>query len=341
MRGVDPGIRGEIRTPSQADAFEWFATRQTGHVARRQLLAAGVDRKRIDRRIGNGFLLPVHRGVYLVAHRASSPHGRKYAAVLTCGPGALISHRSAASVHGFLSYPATGVVWVTTTSERSARRGVRVVRTRALEPDDVTFANWLPVTSPARTLLDLAGLEDAETLEHAVASAQARRRVRVEDLWEQLARGSGRRGAKALRALLNRHAPPADVRSRAERLMLRLIRRCGLPEPLVNEKLGRWRPDFYWPEHGVAAEYDSYEFHTDIGAFRRDREKSNDLQLQGIMVLRFTWHELTRAPRELEARLRQALGRVSKGPSQISGHRDIPGARPQRENASYEWFNED
>jgi very-short-patch-repair endonuclease len=89
--------------------------------------------------------------------------------------------------------------------------------------------------------------------------------------------------------------------------MLRLIRRSGLPEPRVNVKLGRWRPDFYWPEHRVAAEFDSYEFHTDLGAFRRDREKSNDLQLRGVVVLRFTWHELTREPQAVVARLRRAL----------------------------------
>jgi len=172
----------------------------------------------------------------------------------------------------------------------------------------MTSEGWLPLTSPARTLLDLAGVEGPETLEESVAAAQVRRLVMEEDLWEQVARGNGRRGTKALRRLLERHAPPADVRSRAERLMLRLIRQAGLPEPKVNVKVGRWRPDFFWPEHRVAAEFDSYEFHTDIGAFRRDRQKSNELQLRGILVLRFTWLELTRTPTILETRLRQALG---------------------------------
>ena len=263
----------------------------------------------IGRRLRNGLLLPVHKGVYLVAHRAPGEWDREVAAVLACGPGALLSHRSAARVHGILSYPANATIWVTTTTSRGeGLRGIRVVRTRTLEPEDVTFCGWLPLTSPARTLLDVAGLEDEETLEEAVAKAQVRRLVRKEDLWEQLARGSGRRGARALRQLLERFAPPADVRSKAERMMLRLIRRSGLPEPKANHWIGRWRPDFYWPQHRVAAEFDSYEFHTDIGAFRRDREKSNELQLRGIMVLRFTWHELTRQPAALESRLREALG---------------------------------
>jgi very-short-patch-repair endonuclease len=182
------------------------------------------------------------------------------------------------------------------------------VRTRALDPAEVRFVGWLPLTSPGRTLLDLAGVEDDETLEEAVAAAQVRRLVREEELWAQLARSNGRRGAKALRGLLDRLAPPAATRSKAERLLLRLIRRAGLPEPLVNAKVGRWWPDFYWPQHGVVAEFDSTGFHQDIGAFRRDREKSNELQLMGIIVLRFTWHALTREPGRLEARLRQALG---------------------------------
>jgi very-short-patch-repair endonuclease len=251
----------------------------------------------------------VHRGTYKVAHRAGARFGNEFAAVLACGPGALVGHRSAASIYGALSYPAAGDVWLTTTAERGAgTRGVRVTVTRVLEPRDVWFHGWLPLTSPARTLLDLAGVVDDERLEEAVAKMQVRRLVREGDLRDQLARSAGRRGARALRKLVERYAPAAATRSKAERLMLRLIRRAGLPEPLVNAQLGRWYPDFYWPQQRVVAEFDSYEFHTDVRAFRQDREKSNDLQLMGLKVLRFTWDELTNRPAALEARLRQALG---------------------------------
>ena len=89
--------------------------------------------------------------------------------------------------------------------------------------------------------------------------------------------------------------------------MLRLIRRAGLPEPLVNARLGRWRPDFLWSAYRVVAEFDSRAFHSDIRSFRRDREKSNELQLAGFTVLRFTWYELTRTPELLVARIREAL----------------------------------
>jgi very-short-patch-repair endonuclease len=293
-------------------AIEWFATRQGGRVARRQLLAAGMPAGAIGRRVRGGLLLPVHPGVYQVAHRAPADWGREFGAVLACGPGALVSHRSAARVHGLLPYPANAAIWVTTTTPRgSSLRGVRTVRTRVLEPPDLAFEGWLPVTSPARTLLEIAGVEDLETLEAAVAAAQIGRLVKESGLWAQLERGRGRPGAAALRTLMERIAPPAATRSKAERMMLRLIREAGLPEPLVNAKLGRFRPDFHWPEHRVAAEFDSSAFHQDIGAFRRDREKSNELQLRGILVLRFTWYELTRTPEALLARLRQALSRAA------------------------------
>ena len=213
-----------------------------------------------------------------------------------------------------LSYPAIGGVWMISTTGRGIDlQGVRVQRTRRMAPDDVRFQGWLPLTSPARTLLDLGGIVEPDSLEEAVAAAQAKRLVREADLWEQVFDSRGCRGAAALRELMERHRPPANVLSKTERLMLRLIRDAGLPEPLVNERLGRWRPDFWWPEHKVVAEYDSSAFHTDIRSFRRDREKSNELQLMGITILRFTWHELTRSPDVLVARIREALARRLRG----------------------------
>jgi very-short-patch-repair endonuclease len=161
-------------------------------------------------------------------------------------------------------------------------------------------------------LLDVAGVAGRDQLEEAVAAAQEGRLVREPDLWVQLERSRGCRGAAALRGLLEPHRTPAHVRSKAEQLMLRHIRDAGLAEALVNERLGRWRPDFLWHAERVVAEFDSSAFHTDIRSFRRDREKGNELQLEGFLVLRFTWHELTRTPELLVARIRDALARGSR-----------------------------
>jgi very-short-patch-repair endonuclease len=303
-------MRGEVTNPRCEAVFSWFATRQAGNVARRQLLAAGVPRGILDRRLASGYLLPAHQGVYRVAHLAPCPLAKEFAAALACGPGPLVSHRSAAMAYELLEYPVRGVVWLVSTGRRGdGVRGVRVQQTRRMPPEDVGFLGWLPLTSPARTLLDLGAVVEPGRLETAVARAQARSLVTEAALWEQLLRSRGCRGAAALRELLERHRPPANALSEAEGMILQLIRGAGLPEPLVNARLGRWRPDFWWPQHLVVAEYDSAAFHTDIRSFRRDREKSNELQLSGITVLRFTWHELTRTPEALTAKLRQALSR--------------------------------
>ena len=145
-------MRGEVGNPRGTTWFSWFATRQAGHVARRQLLAAGIERGLIDRRLASGYLIPIQRGVYRIAHQAPIRLEREFAAVLRCGPGALVAHRSAAHVYEFLSYPTAGEVWITNTSGRGATAaGVRVHRTRVLEPRDVF--TWLTSSSglPARS----------------------------------------------------------------------------------------------------------------------------------------------------------------------------------------------
>jgi very-short-patch-repair endonuclease len=233
--------------------------------------------------------------------------GREVEVCLACGPGALIGHRSAAAAYGFLSYPAAANVWVTVTTARGKELdGIIVRRTRCLDPADVGFIGWLPVTSPARTLIDLAGVVEEDRLEQAVAEA-LQGSVTTDGLRQQLARSNGRRGAKALRALLDRQSAPAHTKSDAELRMLSLLRRSGLPEPEVNVWVGGYLVDSHWPDQRVVAEFDGYAFHSDFRSFRRDRERSNTLQLMGITVLRFTWHDLTKRPSALVARLRRVL----------------------------------
>jgi very-short-patch-repair endonuclease len=313
MRGADRGcgvvcgIRTPAAKPLADEAIVWFATRQHGRVARRQLLAAGVHRDAVARRVRSGLLLPGARGIYRVAHAPPTRFGKEMEASLACGPGALIGHRSATAIYGFLPYPAAANVWVTVTKARGTGfDGIILRRTGCLDPAEVRLIGWLPLTSPARTLVDLAGVVEEERLEQAVAAA-LQRSVTMPELRRQLARSNGRRGAKALRRLLDGKAAPAHTKSEAELRMLSLVRRSGLPEPEVNVWVGRYLVDFYWPDHDLVAEFDGYAFHSDFRSFRRDRERSNTLQLMGITVLRFTWHDLTRRPSALIARLRRGL----------------------------------
>ena len=288
----------------------WLADRQRWTVARWQLLERGVPAHAIDMRVRRGLLIPLFRGVYIVGHRGPVPLQREAGAVLVYRHGVAISHRSAAAMMELLPYPARADVWLTV-ARRSVepRSGLRVRCVARLDPRDVRRLEGLPVTSPARTLVDLAAVVDAEQLERAAAAAlRADRWVTEGELSEQLERDRGRRGAGRLRALLERDAEPAHSKSDAERLLVRIVREAELPEPRTNVYIGPYEVDLAWPERRVVAEYDSWEFHSDRQSFRRDRERTNWLQLQGYVVLRFTWHDVTRGRRALKARLKQALG---------------------------------
>jgi very-short-patch-repair endonuclease len=244
------------------------------------------------------------------------------AAVLACGHGAVVSHRSAAALYKVLPYPARGDVWITTPSAAGGQRpGIRLRRTRRLHRLDVSELDGLPITSLSRTILDLAAIVEKAQLEQAVAQVLvgtkagmtgARRRVTVADLREGLARNPGRRGALRLRTLLERTAGPALTESEAERLFLRIVRCDGLPEPQTQGRIGPYRVDFLWPDQRVVAEIDGFTFHSHGAAFQRDRARTNDLQLRGYTVLRFTWADLTRRANHVAARVRDALARAEQ-----------------------------
>jgi very-short-patch-repair endonuclease len=285
-----------------------FADRQQGSVSARQLRAAGIGRDAIGRRVRKRLLRPIHRGVYLVGHTAAAPYAEEMAAALACGDHAVVSHRSAAAMWGFLSYPAKGDVWITVADGTDrCRPGIRIHRTRRLGPADIRRIEGVPVTSPDRTVLDIAAVVDEARLEAAVAEAHVRKLVSDASLRRQLSRDRGRPGCGAVGALLERAGEPAHTKRKAERLLLRLVRRAGLPEPRANARVGPYEVDLLWREQRVVVEFDSIRFHTNRRAFKRDRDRTNDLQLRGYVVLRITWVHLTREWSATEARIRQAL----------------------------------
>ena len=212
-------------------------------------------------------------------------------------------------MHELLPYPAIGDVWISDpTGHSQSRSGIRVHRTRTLRAGDAGHMDGVPITGPARTLLDIAPVVESYRLEAALAEARVLKLVTEADIHEQLRRNPGRRGTRRLRRLLESEMGPAYTRSEAERRMLALIRSMGLPEPEVNGRVGQYTVDFLWRERKLAAEYDSWEFHSHPRAFKRDREKTNELQLMGLAVLRFTGYHLTRGRRAFRSRLRQAIG---------------------------------
>lgn len=272
------------------------AAPQHGILTRCQLLELGLDVDAIDYRLRVGRLLRVHRGVYAVGHRPPSPLAPAMAAVLACGPAGALSHRSAAALWGIDSRWRSPIDVSASTERR--HRGVRVHRTRTLTRRDVTVHYGIPVTTVARTLLDLAGVLDEKALARAVNEAQLKCRLRLEDLAALIARSPGRTTSR-LRTFVDRDEAP--TRSAFEDAFLSFVDRYGLPRPLVNEDVAGYEVDALWPEHKLVVELDSRAYHDSEQPFERDRNKDADMLTAGYSVLRVTWRRLEDAP-ALEAR---------------------------------------
>ncbi len=241
-----------------------------------------------------------------MGHSVPVDLAREQGAVLACGQSAVLSHLSAAHVWR-LPIQRGSQVELTVAGRDVRHRNLRIHPVPVLHHRDVRRHKGLPLTAPARTLLDIAALVSQPRLEQAVAEAMARRIVSITALREALARTPRRHGAKALRELLDRKAPPAWTRSKAERLMLALVRRHGLPEPATNVQLQHWNVDFLWREQGLVVEVDSYGFHSSSAAWERDHVKEGDLDDSGLRVRRVTYRQLLDEPERVAGRLKRWL----------------------------------
>jgi very-short-patch-repair endonuclease len=310
-RELDEGRGGRVEcgvSDESADRLiARIAARQNGVVSRTQLLAAGVAASSIDRRLRAGRLHPVHRGVYLVGHVAMPDGAPEMAAVLAYGRGAVISHHTATFWWQFLPHPAEQrPIDITVAGRHPGRRSdIRVHRVASLARRDFWIRDSVPITTPARTLLDLAAVASADELDRAFAEAQVLRLVDARGLEDQIARNLGRRGLCALRRLID--DGPGPTRNEAERRLLRLVRDAGLPEPRVNTRIGRYEVDFLWPEHRLAVEIDGFAAHGNRRAFERDRNRDAALAAAGYTVLRITWRQLVGRPEAVVARIAAAL----------------------------------
>ena len=279
-----------------------LADRQWGLVTRRQLLAAGLGPGAVDRRVGAARLLPIHRGVYALGHRQVRPEAHRLAAVLACGAGAVLSC-AAAGAHWELRRSAATLVDVTAATQRR-RPGIRVHRQR-LCPDEITVHRGIPVTSPARTLLDLAATLPRRSVERALDQAEVLRLFDLAALRRLAERHAGRPGAPLLAALLREHAAGSTLtRSELEEAFLGLCDRAALPRPTVNGRLHGYEADFAWAD--LVVEVDGFAFHRTRRAFERDRARDAVLAAAGVRTLRFTAEQVERRPGEVLAALRGA-----------------------------------
>lgn len=285
------------------------ANRQGGVVTRAQLRALGLKASAIDRRARAGRLHPIHRGVYSVGHRVVGVEGRRWAAVLGCGDGAALSHASAAAAWDLRS-SASGTIDVSVgPGGRAQQPRIRLHRRAALPQDERTRLAGLPITTPARTLLDVAatGLR-GRPLEAALDRAELLRVLDFAELRRLLARYPGRPGTPALIASLSRYvAGPVNTRSVLEETILELCDAHALPRPRVNTVVEGRERDFCWPHARLVVEADSYTWHRSPTAFNDDRERDVTLTLAGWRVLRVTWEQVTRRRGYVADALLQAL----------------------------------
>jgi predicted transcriptional regulator of viral defense system len=290
------------------------AARQHGVATRAQLLEAGVSLHVVDARVRRGRLLRVHQATYRVASQEPTIRTLAMAAVLaTAGPErahVAISHVGAAVLWGFPGWDPPQCLDVSGTAPRRVP-GVSVHRV-ALCDDEVTTVHGIHVTTPERTVLDLAGTGTARQVEQALAAAERGARHRRMQIVALLQRRPHHPGSGKLRALLAHLAAsgraPLFLRSRAEELALDLCDRAGLPTPRANERIAEYEVDFVWPEQHVIVEVDGYEFHGSRKAFHGDRDRDCALATAGYHVLRFTWRQLTEKPTTCLAAICIALG---------------------------------
>jgi very-short-patch-repair endonuclease len=282
---------------------------QQGIVTHRQLLDLGLSATAIQYRVEIGRLHRLYRGVYAVGHRPLSPYALALAAVLACGSGAALSHGSAATLWGIdkeWRYP----LEVTARSARDRPGRLRTHRSKTLMARDITDHFGVPVTTPARTLLDNAPRLTDSALARAVNELRLERYLWLADISELLGRHPPTRATKRLRTHLA-HPERAPSRSDFERAFPAFAERYGLPEWRLNTYVAGHEADIFFPAHKLVLELDGYETHGTREQFERDRDRDADLLAGGIATVRLTWERFTLTPAREAARLHAIIKRRS------------------------------
>jgi len=229
------------------------------------------------------------------------------AAVLACGPGAVLSHRAAAALWGIRA-TARSAIDVTAARGNRQRPGITVHRVRRLGEEDCTRHDRIPVTTIPRTLLDLAEVVRPRELERAFEEAERLRLLDVRAVERLLERRPGRRGLKQMRKLLtDSTGPPPATRSELERLFIDVCEDAGLPRPTVNAVIAELEVDVVWTDRRLVVELDGHAFHRTRAAFERDRVRDAALQVAGYRVLRITHRRLVHDPAGVAETVRALL----------------------------------
>ena len=272
-----------------------------------ELKTLGLTQDQIDYRVRVGRLHPLFPTVFAVGRPAVTREGRWRAAVLACGPDAVLSHRDAGALWRIRACNRRLIDVTTPHRGRKGPKGVHLHRVRRLDPADVTVRDGIPVTTLARTLLDLAEVVDAAAVAKAVNEAEVLRLLDTRACEDALGRANGRRRAHVLREVLAEAAEVGISSRELQRRFRRLCHGAGLPMPVEEAEVLGLEVDFLWPEQRLVVETDGAATHLTRKAFERDRARDVDLALAGYLVLRFTHRQVTAAPGDVAAKLRRAL----------------------------------
>lgn len=287
-----------------------LSRRQHGVVSRTQLLESGLTPAGIRHRTASGRLHPVARGVYAVGRPELGRHGIWMAALLACGPEAALSHRSAAAMWQIAALERGSIELSVPLAVVRARPGVALHR-RVLTANEITQLEGIAVTTPARTLIDLALQLSRDRLEAAINEADRRDLVDPESLRATLGRLTGRPGVGVLRATLDRRTFRL-TRSKLERLFLPITRRADLPAPVTNTRVNGFLVDFHWPDLALVVETDGLRYHRTPVQQARDVVRDQAHHAAGLVPLRFTHSQVAFEPAYVERTLRRTVEQVRR-----------------------------
>jgi very-short-patch-repair endonuclease len=279
-----------------------------------QLRQLGITVQAADERVEAGRLHRIYQGVYAVGHVLLSTEGHRLAAVLACGPDAVLSHRSAAA-HWGIRTGSRDRIDVTAPGRRGRHpSGIDAHRSGSLRPIDRTVVRGVPCTSLARTLLDLAGVVSSRELRNAITQAEVARIFDLTAVREVIGRSRRRRGVARLKLAIELHDPRDQLaRRELERRFLSLCRASDLPSPEVNAPLllggATIEADFLWRQARLIVETDGRESHGTVRAFEEDRRRDQRLKVAGWDVIRCTWRQVTDEPQSVVHTIRVLLNR--------------------------------
>ena len=290
-----------------------FAAAQHGVVAARQIVDADVSEAALRRRVADRRLRRIHRGVYAVGPQPLTLRGRWMAATLACGDNAALSHVSAGALLDIRATSSSLIhVTVAGPSRRRRRDNLRIHTLRTWHPHDVTDVDGVRVTSPERTLLDLAATLSLTQLRRAYEQAERLRILDHARLAALAARTMGRPGIAVLRRVAGIDPEPGTrLRSELERAFRDLVEASHLPPYLPNTVVAGHDVDAYWPQARLVVELQSRTWHTDPEVFEADHAKRAELMAAGQTVLALTYEQVTQHARDTARTLARLLAVIA------------------------------